>query len=644
MPEVEVTPTDVWTRVVDMLIKVVALLMIAYHVFTTIHPVFNDLVHQNIHLGFALVILFLCGMKSTLRRDRIIYFIGLALSLGCVLYMHFNFERLDMWSGSPELRDFPVGLLLPVIVLAISWVHWGAIFTCLAGISVAYALFGHHLPGALGHSELEPSYVMSMMGVGYRGIYGVLLNASAILIMPFIIFGSAFESVGINRVFIEVGNWIGARVRGGSAQIAIISSTFVSMCTGAAMANVALTGSYTIPLMKQNGYKPEQAGAIEAVASTGGQITPPVMGVSIFIMANFLGIGYQVLMVKAIPSALIYMVLCIAGVMIIARRENLAKIVTQTDYAVVFKGIWVFLIPMFVLVSLLINRFSPAFSAYTTLVVLLVIGSLLKETRPTVGALLDGLVKGVQIVASLAIVCAAVGIFVRMLILTGAGIKLAGLIEVLSGGNLLLALFMTMVLSIIMGCALPTVPAYAIVALVVAPALVNMGVDLVMAHFFVFYYAVLAVITPPVAPGSIVASKIAGASFMKTSWEATKLAAPFFLVPYFIIFNPVLVLEPQKDFVGIIMAFVSMFIACGSLMFALQKWYLINVTRVESVLLFLSAALATMHSIDQSRFTIITAVLIFGGVTLTQINKVRLKKQLGLSVSCSDPQPATREE
>ena len=623
MPEPEIKREDGWTRSIDLTIKAVALLMIAYHAFTTWHPIFNDLIHQNIHLGFALAVLFLYGMKSPHRRSRVIYTIGLIISIGCTLYMHINFERLDMFSGYPELQDIPVGILLPTIVLAISWVQWGAIFTCLALIAVVYALYGHLIPGAFGHSELSPAYVMSMMGVGYRGIYGVLLNASAILIMPFIIFGSAFESVGINRVFIEIGNWIGTRIRGGAAQIAVISSTFIAMCTGAAMANVALTGSYTIPLMKKNGYKPEQAGAIEAVASTGGQITPPVMGVSIFIMANFLGIGYQVLMVKAIPSAAIYLALTSLGALLIAQREHLLKITVKANLMVIAKGIWVFIIPMLVLVTLLIKRFSPAYAAYTTMAVLLAVGLLLKETRPSLGKLIDGLASGVRIVASLAIVCAAVGIFVRMLILTGAGIKLAGMIETLSGGNLLIALFLTMILSIVMGCALPTVPAYCIVALVVAPALVNMGVDRLLAHFFVFYYSVLAVITPPVAPGSMVASKLSEAKFITTAWESTKLAAPFFLVPYFIIYNPLLLLEPQKDVVGIILATIGMIIGCGSLMVALQKWLIVKTTPAERISLFVSAILATVYSINQSYAFLSIAAVIFGGVILLQYNRLR---------------------
>ena len=625
MPGPEISGKNGWAGSIDLIIKIVALLMIAYHAFTTWHPLFDDLVHQNIHLGFALAILFLNGMKSPSKRNRVIYSIGLFISLGCIIYMNVNFERLVMYSGYPELRDLPVGILLPVIVLAISWAQWGSIFTILALITIAYALFGHLIPGVFGHSELSPAYVISMMGVGFTGIYGVLLNASAILIMPFIIFGSAFESVGIDKVFIEVGNWIGTRIRGGAAQIAIISSTFVAMCTGAAMANVALTGSYTIPLMKKNGFKPEQAGAIEAVASTGGQITPPVMGVSIFIMANFLGISYQVLMVKAIPSAVIYFVLSSLGALLIAKRENLQKITVKTNRSVITKGIWVFIVPMSVLVALLVKRYSPAFAAYTTLGVLLLVSLVFKETRPSLRKLINGLTNGVQIMASLAIVCAAVGIFVRMLILTGAGMKLASMVEVISGGNLLLALFLTMVLSILMGCALPTVPAYIIVALVVSPALVNMGVDRLLAHFFVFYYAVLAVITPPVAPGSMVASKLAETKFLTTAWESTKLAAPFFLVPYFLIYNPLLVLEPEKDVLGIIMAILAMIIACGSLMIMLQKFLLAETSPTERVMLLVSAILATTFSINQNYWFFTIAAILFGGVFLLQIKKDRAK-------------------
>jgi TRAP-type uncharacterized transport system fused permease subunit len=211
-----------------------------------------------------------------------------------------------------------------------------------------------------------------------------------------------------------------------------------------------------------------------------------------------------------------------------------------------------------------------------------------------------------------------------MLLLTGAGIKLAGMIETVSGGNVLIALFLTMLLSILMGCALPTVPAYAIVALVVAPALVNMGVERILAHFFVFYYAVLAVITPPVAPGSIVASKMADADFLTTSWESTKLAAPFFLVPYFVIHNPILLLEPQKDVLGAISAAIGIVIACGSLMMALQRWFLVRTSLWERVMLFLSAGLATVFGVTGSYLHLLVSAVLFAGVLFLQLKKRRV--------------------
>lgn len=321
-----------------------------------------------------------------------------------------------------------------------------------------------------------------------------------------------------------------------------------------------------------------------------------------------------------------YLALCSIGTLLIARRENLEKIAVKTRFSIIIKGIWVFLIPMTVLVLLLVNRFSPGFSAYITLGVLLCIGFLTKETRPTLGGFIEGMANGVKIVASIAVVCAAVGIFVRMLMLTGAGIKLAGLIETLSGGNLFIALVLTMILSIIMGCALPTVPAYAIVALVVAPALIKMGVAPVLAHFFVFYYAVLAVITPPVAPGSIVASKLAKAKFLTTALESTKLAGPFFLIPYFIIYNPFLVLEAQKGFVSILLTICGILIGCGALMFALQRWVIRETSTMERIMLIISAILATTFSINQNNGFLACGFLLFSGVLLYQFKKARSGK------------------
>ena len=471
--------------ILDYCIIVTGLMMIFYHLLSVWVPMFNALLHQNIHLGFALTLLFLLTMKQTGIRARIIAGLGLLLGLVIVFYMHIEHERLHMWAGFPEPRDIVVGIALVAVVFYLTWRSWGYIFPILVTIMIVYALFGHHVDGALGHPEFDPKLVLSNLGIGFSGTYGMLLNASANLIFLFIIFGAMFEAVGIDRFFIEVGTYLGRKLRGGSAQTAVFSSSFVGMCTGAAAANVALTGSYTIPLMKRTGFKPEHAGAIEAVASTGGQLTPPVMGVAIFLMASFLGVTYSSLMASALIPAVVFYLTVMIGVVLIASRSKVPMLDAKIDTSVLKWGAPLFIIPIGLITYLLISRYTAAYSAFMAIFALLGMAALRKETRPSLESILKGLNSGAAMGSSIAVACAMIGMFTSMLTMTGAGPKLAGLIEVLAQGNLLLALICTMVLAIFLGCAMPTPVAYVVTALVVAPVLQNMGLSLITAHFFV---------------------------------------------------------------------------------------------------------------------------------------------------------------
>jgi TRAP transporter 4TM/12TM fusion protein len=464
-----------------------------------------------------------------------------------------------------------------------TWKEWGVIFPILAGVSISYAIWGHHLTGALGHSYIEPSLIVTNLSVGFEGIYGMMLNASANLIFLFIIFGSIFSAVGIDRFFFAVGNFLGRHLRGGSAQTAVFGSALVGMSLGVAPANVALTGSYTIPLMRKTGFKAEHAAAIEAVASTGGQLTPPIMGVAVFIMAGFLGISYSELMTTALVPALIFYITVFLGVTLIAQRENIPMLtlpVNRTDLKV---GAPVFIIPMGLIVVLLFLHLTPAYVALIATVALLLVSSMRKETRPSLRKLAEGFIDGAKIGAGIAVACALLGMFTKMMVTTGAAQKMAGLVLVLSGGHLIVALVLTMLLSILLGCALPTVVAYVLVALIVSPVLVDMGLNQVIAHFFVFYYAILANVTPPVASATLVGSKIAGGSYMKASWESLKLSAPFYLVPYFIARNPI-ILSHSQPFFEATAAIVALLIACGGFMVFCQGYLLVKLNRVESCL------------------------------------------------------------
>jgi len=596
---------------IKIIFGIAALAMIAYQVLAVVRPFLNELLNQNLHLGFSLVLLWIAWMKQADNRLRVFLLLGMIITLFCIVYMHLEYERLRMFAGWPEKIDIPVGVALIAIVVLMTWKEWGVVFPILAGLTISYALWGHHLAGALGHSYIEPNLIITNLSIGFEGIYGMMLNASTNLIFLFIIFGSIFESVGIDRFFFALGNLLGKHLRGGSAQTAVFSSALVGMTLGVAPANVALTGSYTIPLMKKTGFTPEQASAIEAVASTGGQLTPPIMGVAVFLMASFLGVTYSELMATALVPSLIFYITVFLGVILIAQRQNVPMLSVQVNKHDLKVGAPVFIIPMALIVVLLFLHLTPAYVALLATAALLLIAFLRQETRPSPTKLAEGLIKGARIGAGIAVACALLGMFTKMMVTTGAAQKMAGLVFTLSGGHLNIALFLTMLLSILLGCALPTVVAYVLVALIVSPVLVDMGMNQTIAHFFVFYYAILANVTPPVASATLVGSKIAGGSYMKASWESLKLSAPFYLVPYFIARNPV-ILSQSQPFWDAVAAIMAVAIACGCFMVFCQGYCLVKTNRAESCIALGAVISAGYYGLSGGFFVLVISI----GLTL----------------------------
>ncbi|MBN1381320.1 MAG: TRAP transporter fused permease subunit [Deltaproteobacteria bacterium] len=605
----------------------VGLLMIFYHMLAVWKPLFDAILHQNIHLGFAFVMLFLFAARESKGLMRVLLLIGLIIGLVVVTYIHIEKDRLDMWAGFPEPPDIVIGLILVALVTYLTWKSWGAVFPILVGIGVLYALFGHLLGGALGHPKFDFKMVLSSLGIGFSGTYGMMLNASANLIFLFIIFGSMFEVVGIGRFFIEIGNFLGKHLRGGAAQTAVFSSSFVGMCTGAAAANVALTGAYTIPLMKKVGFKPEHAGAIEAMASTGGQLTPPVMGVAIFLMASFLGKTYAELMATALIPAVLYYLCAMFGVILIASRIGVPMLTEKINRTQLINGAPLFIIPMSLITYFLLAHYTPAFAAMVAIASLLVIALLRKETRPPLGELLKGLTSGVVMACTIAMACAMIGMLTSMLTLTGAGPKLAGVIEVLSGGNLLMALVFTAMLAILLGCAMPTPVAYVITALVVAPGLERMGMNMMTAHFFVFYYAILSAVTPPVAGASMVGSQIAGTSYMKTAWESLKLATPFFLLPFYIVYHPVMLSQAQP-FGNAVLALVSLAISATAAMVFCQRYLFADTSLVEHIGYLITCIFSLAYAFYDSYVSLVISIVLFTVLVVYQWKKRRVASAL----------------
>jgi len=573
----------------------VALVMVAFHVMVVWYPMFGELMNQNTHLGFCLVLVFINWAKNAGNKWwKIFNLLCALLSLALVIFMAVNYERLDMNAGWPDPPDVVVGVLLIVVVISSTWRSFGPIFPILVLIAIAYALFGHLIPGVLSHPPFEFGYIVSNLSVGFRGIYGMLLNVSVNMLFLLIVFGAIFDATGITKFFMEFGKLISRHLRGGAGHTATFSSSFVGMVNGVAAANVALTGAYTIPMMKKSGFKPETAVGIEAMASTGGQLTPPIMGIAVFIMAGFLGVSYGDLMFKALIPAVFYYAIAVAGVFLIAFRERIAKGKEIAEKRTMAIGAPVFIIPMGILTALLVLRYSPGYAAFWGIVSLLAVSWISKETRPRFNHLIQCFALGAIMAATFGIACACIGMLVKSMTFTGAATKLSLVITTVSGGNVLPTLVMTMFLSILLASSLPTVIAYIVVAFVAAPILVDLGLTPMVAHFFVFYYAILATVTPPIAGGAIVGSQIAGCKYTPAAMESFKLAAPFFLLPYFMINNPI-ILSGSQPVLSAVMALAALIIAMSSMICFCQGYCFVVTSKPERLLFLVVSFMATAY-------------------------------------------------
>ncbi len=604
-------------------VTVVALAMIAYHLLIVWYPLFGELMNQNAHLGFCLVLVFLVwarAVKSPWARATLIA--AVLISLGLVLYMAVEYKRLTMEAGFPLGRDVVIGIGLILAVIVVTWKSFGAIFPVMVLLAMGYAFFGHLIPGVLSHPSLEFGYVISNLSVGFQGIYGMLLNVSVNILFLLVIFGSIFEATGVTKFFMAFGTLLSRHMRGGSGQTAVFSSSFVGMVNGIAAANVAITGSYTIPVMMKSGFRGEQAGAIEAMASTGGQLTPPIMGIAVFIMANFLGTSYAELMGKALLPAIAYYALAVVGVMLIASREGIPLSTDRVDRRVLLAGIPVFVLPMAALTILLLRHYSVGFAAFWGICVLVLVSLATRTTRPTLKGLLKNLIAGAVLGATFGAAVGCIGILVKCMTFTGLATKLSLLITTVAGQALLPALVMTMVLSILLSSSTPTVIAYVVVAFLAAPILTGLGVSKTAAHFFVFYYAILAAVVPPIAGAAMVGSQIARSNYLKTAWESFKLVGPFFLLPYFVVHHPILLTE-SEPWVKAVTALIALIVALGGLLFVCQRYFLTHLSLAERGLWLSAASLATLYGLYGGWYLFGPALGLAAGGLVVQILKKR---------------------
>jgi len=620
-----VSPMHRMDPVLKWLVSAIALSMVAFHVVIVWHPLFGGLINQAIHLCFCLVLVQLFWAQTAeTGRWKLVYWLGAILSVVLIWFMIFHYERLDMEAGFPEPLDIVVGVTLIVVVIAATWRSFGAVFPVLVLFGIGYALWGDLIPGVMGHPPYDFGFIVSSLSVGFQGIFGMLLEVSVSMLFMLVIFGSIFDATGITRFFMEFGKLLGRYLPGGAGHMAVFSSSFVGMVNGAAGANVAITGSYTIPVMKKAGFKPETAGGIEAMASTGGQLTPPIMGIAVFVMAGFLGVGYADLMFKAIIPAVAYYAVAVAGVILIAYRENIPRSTEIADRRILLGGMPLFLIPISVLTAIMVNHYSAGYAAFWSILTLLAISYIRPSTRPKFKILIQNLIKGAIMAGSFGIAIGCIGMLIKCLTFTGAATKLSLVVGMVSDGNLVVMLVLIMLLSIVLSSSTPTVIAYIIVAFVAAPVLIETGIPPVTAHFFVFYFAILAAVTPPVAGAAMVGCKIAGASYLKTSVESFKLVGPFYFVPYFIIKNPIVLTESQP-LATAVPALLALVICLVALTFFFHGFCLTHIKGIERFLYLVTGILATGFSLDGPAW-----MLVLSSVLLLALLVIQWRRKEGL--------------
>lgn len=573
------TAKGLYDRHIGHAIMAIGLAMAAYHLYTAWFGAPDALSFRAVHVGFALVLAFLfwAGPErgAVARPDWSRWFLALLgiAAAGYIIYAKTYIDNRMIYVDDLRREDWVLGTLMIVLVLEGSRRVLGLALPLTAAAFLVYGIF-------IAGSDL--AQFMEQMYLGTEGIFGIPVSVSATYVVLFIIFGALVERTGTGRLFMDFALALAGHTAGGPAKVACITSGLFGTVSGSAVANVMTTGTFSIPLMKKLGYRPAFAGAVEAVASTGGQIMPPIMGAAAFVMAEFLDTSYLAVAGFALIPAVMYFLAVFLAVHFEAKRTGM-KGLPKPDLPrmgeVLLRDGHLFL-PLVAIVGFLFAGYSAAFAALGGIASVLVAAGLRKSSRHflTPRNLADALYEGAKNATVVALACACAGIVIGVITLTGLGIEFTSLVLKVSGESLILALILTMIAGIILGMGLPTTPAYIMQVALLVPALVKLGVVLEAAHMFAFYFAILSAITPPVALAVYAANGLSGAGLWQTGVAALKLGATGYIVPFMFVFGPSLLLIGDAGTVMLTAATALIGVTClasglgGYLVAPLMMW------------------------------------------------------------------------
>ena len=541
-------PDNAFERFLNPIITWLAIALAVFHLYTGFAGAYGALIQRSIHLSPILVLTYLLYPTATNKRFYIfgrlldaIFIIG-SVTIG--LYIIDQYHVLTFRDGNPNLPDMLLGILAIILVLEATRRVIGWTLPLVAVAFVIYAYWGPNMPGVFGHRGYDWGRILQHTYTSTEGIYGLPIGVSATFVILFIIFGAILQETGAGRFFIDLAFALFGRVRGGPAKVAVVGSTLFGTISGSATANVVGTGTFTIPMMKRLGYQPTFAAAVEAVASTGGQFMPPIMGAAVFVMIEMIHVTYREIIVMALlPAILFYVAVFIAvdleAVRLGLRGMDRSELPKATR--LLAEG-WPFLAPPVILVFMLMYMYwSPTKAGFWAIVSTVAVSSLKASSRLTPRQILGALRAGTMATLQVALACACAGVVVSVFTLTGLGAKVSFALLELANEALLPMLVIGMVTSILLGMGMPTTPAYIILAVLIAPSLVKAGVPQISAHLFVFYSGIISAITPPVALAAYAGAAIAKAPPLRTGFLAMRIGLAAFIVPFMFVYSPGLV-------------------------------------------------------------------------------------------------------
>lgn len=589
-----------------------ALIFSVFQIATAAHIIdLTSQVVRAIHVGFLMLLTF--PLVALARKSgpavKTLAWIMAGLGVVVAVYQWYEYTELLLRAGDPLTRDIVLGVIALVTVFAAAWVIMGPALPIISGAFLAYCLFGEYLPAPFDHRGYDFAQVIDHMAYGTEGIYGIPIFVSSSFIFLFILFGSFLEKAGMIQLFTDVSLGLVGHKRGGAAKVSVISSGLMGTISGSGVANVVTTGQFTIPLMKKFGYRAAFAGGVESTSSMGGQLMPPVMGAVAFIMAETLGVEYYEVVQAAIIPAVLYFASAFWMVHLEAGKHNLVGL-PKSELPSPMKALreqWYLVLPLLMLIYLLFTGYTPLFAGTVglALTVLLILGgsvalglpagviriifwvglgliaaaflqfgimvilaavlalvawnALSKGGRETLAICRDSLAEGAKTALPVGVACAVVGIIIGTMTLTGAANTFGQFIVSVGQNSLFLSLVLTMITCIVLGMGIPTIPNYIITSSIAGPALLELGVPLIVSHMFVFYFGILADLTPPVALACFAAAPIAKESGLKISTEAIKVAAAGFVIPFMAVYTPALMLQdggPLADQIGYVPAVI----------------------------------------------------------------------------------------